>query len=115
MLTSKHYGFNLPESTDFADIDDLTENWEAADAALFNQLYALCSKTTVIDTDENDHTRITETASDGTEAVTIIVPTSDTVTTITTTITSGTTTIVKTTTITSSSSGTTVVEGYTQN
>lgn len=80
----------------------------------FKTWYGLYGKTTVIDKDSQDHTRITETATDGTAATTIIVKTSQTVTTITTTIVSGDDTYVKTVTITKSSSGTTIVESYTQ-
>lgn len=112
MNKTTHYEFNLPDYTQFADVEDLTENWSAADEALFNQLYSLCTKTTVIDEDSSGHDRITETAEDGTEAVTIIVPTSETVTTITTTITYGGTTIVKTTVITETASNTTFEESY---
>lgn len=34
MNTSTHYGFNEPESTDFVDISDLSDNWDSADGIL---------------------------------------------------------------------------------
>ena len=91
----------------FALVEDVNK-WD------FDIVYGLCNKTTVIDKDSQDHTRITETAEDGTEAVTIIVPTSSTVTTMTTTIETEDATYVKTIVGTKSASNTTFVESYTQ-
>ena len=34
MQTSTHYGFNEPESTDFVDISDLSDNWDNADGII---------------------------------------------------------------------------------
>jgi hypothetical protein len=31
MNTSTNYGFNEPESTDFVDVSDLSDNWDSAD------------------------------------------------------------------------------------
>lgn len=34
MTQSTNYGFNLPTAEDFADIDDLTDNWSSLDEEL---------------------------------------------------------------------------------
>ena len=34
MQSSANYGFNLPEQTDFVNIEDLSENWENVDGIL---------------------------------------------------------------------------------
>ena len=34
MQNSTNYGFNLPEQTDFVNIEDLSDNWESLDGIL---------------------------------------------------------------------------------
>ena len=77
MQHSTNFNFNLPLSTDFADISKLTENWNAVDGILeniteeeFEQAYALVKKTTVIEKSISGKT-ITETNTEtGATAVT---------------------------------------------
>lgn len=77
MQHSTNFNFNLPQSTDFADISKLTENWNAVDGILeniteeeFEQAYALVKKTTVIEKSISGKT-ITETNTEtGATAVT---------------------------------------------
>ena len=114
MQTTEHYGLNKPQSTDFVDVDVLSENFDEIDDVLFSQLESLLTKTTSIGTDGSGNTQITETdSSNSITSVTTIVPTSDTVTTITAVITTSSHVYTKTTTITKTAEGTSISESFT--
>lgn len=114
MQTSEHFGLNMPESTDFVDVEDLSENFDDIDAQMFAQLESLITKTTSIGKNAQDQTEIIETdSSNSISSVTTIVPTSETVTTITQVITTAEHIYTKTTTITKSGSGTSISESFT--
>lgn len=115
MQTTAHYSFNIPESGDFVNISDLTDNWEAADGIL-NSLYLDLRNTTTTIATVNGNKQITEVDStNNVTTVTTIEDTSDTVKTITAVITpdAGDVYYTKVTTITTTASGKTITQTVT--
>ena len=82
MQHSTNYNFNLPQSSDFADISDLTDNWEEADRIIgeiseaeFYAVYGLSQGETLIENTLQGK-RITErNESNGITSVTTFTPT----------------------------------------
>ena len=82
MQHSTNYNFNLPQPSDFADISDLTDNWEEADRIIgeiseaeFYAVYGLSQGETLIENTLQGK-RITErNESNGVTSVTTFTPT----------------------------------------
>lgn len=83
MQHSENFNFNLPQPSDFADITDLTANWEEADRIIgeiseeeFNAVYGLSSGETLIENTVQGKVITERNESSGITSVTTFSPTS---------------------------------------